>query len=177
MRKTKPPAPPELAQETIEWVGRQAKIFASKMPPCFDVEELSQIGMIAAWKALPKFDAGNGTPLHGFLFPYVVNAMRMSVRRRNWAEATAPRVQVTDEAPIDNEGTLVRQQRTGLMRWLIRERLTQMQQFCLLRHLAGEGTADIAKRGKLTRKQVCILIEDGKAQLQADMDDIRRMGR
>jgi DNA-directed RNA polymerase specialized sigma24 family protein len=142
MRKTEKPPPQaaELPAETMAWCERQAKIFAAKMPSCFDLADLTQVATIAAWKAFSKFDAGNGTPLHGFLFPYVVNAMRMSVRRRNWTEATAPRVQ-----------------------------------FAMHRHLAGEGTAEIAAAGKITRRQVCILIEDAQAQIQSDVDEIRRL--
>jgi RNA polymerase sigma factor (sigma-70 family) len=170
-----PPAAAELPAETMAWCERQAKIFAAKMPACFDVADLTQVATIAAWKALGKFDGRNGTPLHGFLYSYVVNAMRMSVRRRNWTEATAPRVQLTDPSPIDQERDQIRSQQRGLVLWLIRERLTPMQQFCFHRHLAGEGTAEIAAAGKITRRQVCILIEDAQAQIQHDVDEIRRL--
>lgn len=164
----------ELDADLLAWADRVAASVAAKLPACFELDDLKQVARIAAWKNLPKYkgDHKSGAPVQGFLFPYVKNACLMSVRRRNWIESTAPRIKPSTATGEDTEQAADTSLRSKLVRWLIRERLTEQQQYCLMQHQAGVTTDKIAARARIPRKAVIESIESAYGQLRTDLREI-----
>lgn len=164
----------EPTPELLAWADRVAAHVMARLPACFELDDLKQVARIAVWKNLAKYDPDNakGVPVQGFLMSYVRNACLMSVRRRAWTEATAPRISPKQEAGVDIEASADASLKAKLVRWLIRERLTEQQQFCLLQFEEGVTTDKIAKRLGVPRPAVMASVEAAYARLRADLRDI-----
>jgi RNA polymerase sigma factor (sigma-70 family) len=162
----------ELDDELLAWTARIARGFAAKLPASFEADDLIQVARMAALRKLPTYDPEKNDSVQGFLYPWVSNAMRMHVRRRNWVEATAPRLSASMQAKGDTEAAVDSSFQSKLLRWLIRERLTEQQQFCLLQHQAGVTTDVIAKRLRVPRTAVIDSIESAYEQLRVDLREI-----
>jgi hypothetical protein len=83
-----------LFEEHLEWAESVGQSVGRHLPPSFDVQDLKQVARIAHWHCCESYDA---TPGHGYMcgVPYQAYAIRpirgavlMSVRRKNYREAT-----------------------------------------------------------------------------------------
>lgn len=171
------PVAADVSQELRDWADRQVRSWAKRaqLPPSFALEDLYQVAHLEIAKRLPQYNGehASGAPLEGYLYTYVLNACKMAVRRRNWTEATheeLPSGAVAETGAPDRELHASRQ--TKLVRWLIRERLTERQQFCLQHWQAGVDAGKIADRLKIPRKRVIEAIESAQERLRVDLREI-----
>lgn len=176
MKPVEDVAPPmaEPDAETLAWCDRVAASVMQRanLPASFELADLKQVARIEASKRIPQYDPATGVPLQGFLYLYVLNACRMSVRRREWTNSTMDPISPSQAAAGDVAEQVDSSRKSKLLRWLIRERLTEQQQFCVLQHQAGENTDKIARRLRIPRKAVIESIESAYEQLRQDLREI-----
>lgn len=80
----------------LTWAETIARNVARKLPPSFNPEDIRQEALMETWKRALLYEASNGrpgkdpkgTPFQAYAYMYVRGACLMSIRRRNWTEAT-----------------------------------------------------------------------------------------
>lgn len=95
-----------LFEENREWAATIARNFARrKLPLSFDPQDLEQEARIACWKRSEVYDETRGVPFQAYAYLYVINAVKMAVRRRHWAEAVMPELDPAspDSRPVGEE--------------------------------------------------------------------------
>lgn len=80
--------PSELLDGNMEWAAGVARGVAARLPKSFDKESMIQEATIALWKAAEQYDPSRGVPFRAWAWPMVRGAVYMSVRRRNYRDAT-----------------------------------------------------------------------------------------
>ncbi len=78
----------DLIIEHLPLVAKIARKERSKLPPCFDIEDLIGWGTIGLIQAADTFDESRGVPFGAFARKRIRGEMRESVRKRNWVEST-----------------------------------------------------------------------------------------
>lgn len=73
-------------------VERIARTVKPKLPPCFDMNDLVQAGMVGLIQAAADFNATKhpGVPFGAFARHRIKGEMIESFRKRNWEESTRP---------------------------------------------------------------------------------------
>jgi RNA polymerase sigma factor (sigma-70 family) len=109
-----------LFEEHLSWAAAIAKNVHRKLPPSFDIDDLTQEAHIALWRRCQLYDPQNerGVPFQGYAYVYVRGACLMHCRRRNWREATHLGLGSSGEA--DHPTTLnIKGASDGMERWSI----------------------------------------------------------
>lgn len=95
------PKPDEILDEHLDWAKGIARKVWSTLPPSFDLADLQQIALLETWERARLYDptgSHNNVPFKGYAYLWVLNAVRMACRRRNYTDATS---EALDSAPID----------------------------------------------------------------------------
>lgn len=168
IRMSTAPAQVEIPQRLIDWADGIARRIARTLPPCFELDDLKQAARMAVMRYLPRYDGRNGTPDEGFLYPYVTGAVRMAVRRREWRETVTDRIPSSTVAPGNLEADLERGMSSKLVQWLIRERLTDDEQYIIRHVLAGHTVLQIQRKLRWPRKRVDAVLRTAYEQIRED---------
>lgn len=103
-----------LFESNLAWAQAIGRHVASKLPPSFDPEDLEQVATIEMWRQSEKYQKNNarGTPFRAFAYQAVKGAVLMSIRRRNWKDATAEEIFPTEvsKAPAPDELVAAKQE-------------------------------------------------------------------
>jgi RNA polymerase sigma factor (sigma-70 family) len=132
-----------------------ARAFVSRLPPCFDLDDLVQEGFIGLIDAADKYDPGLNVPFAAYAFYRVRGAICSSVRRSQWANSTMASIfsdggelmfEPTSSAP-DHDGDLNRETRGRQLRAALAEHLTPRERFVVeLYFFEGETLLEAGKR-------------------------------
>jgi RNA polymerase sigma factor (sigma-70 family) len=77
-----------LAEQHYPWAAVLARNVHRRVPPSFDLDDLTQVARIACWRAAMEYQPKRGVEFKKFAYRAVRGAVIMSVRRRAWKEAT-----------------------------------------------------------------------------------------
>jgi RNA polymerase sigma factor (sigma-70 family) len=95
------PRPPSLAVRDeritahLYLVESVAKSLVRKLPPCFELDDLKGAGYIGLIHAAEHYQASRKVPFENYARRRILDAMRDSIRRRNWRDATVPGLEET----------------------------------------------------------------------------------
>ncbi len=107
-----------LVKENLEWARALAREVHRKLPPSFDPGDLESVALIEMWERAKLYDPDNdrGTPFRGFAYQYVRGAVLMSVRRKNFTEATHDPIplQSVCPSPAPDQVVAAKQQRKNV---------------------------------------------------------------
>lgn len=81
-------ATPALFKENIQWAEKIALNVKRKLPPSFDIEDLTQTALIAHWKCVEAYDPARNDNYRAYAYLIIRGAVLMSCRRKAYKEAT-----------------------------------------------------------------------------------------
>jgi RNA polymerase sigma factor for flagellar operon FliA len=84
-----------LLQRFAPLVGRLARQLVAKLPPCVELDDIVQAGMIGLMDAARRFKEGQGAQFETFATQRVRGAMLDELRQNDWAPRTVRRTQRT----------------------------------------------------------------------------------
>lgn len=89
-----------MTPERIAWAHGIAEDVARRLPPSFDLDDLRQEALLAAWRAEARYDPSRGIPFTVYAYRAVHGACLMSARRRHWTAATMEEIPADAETPL-----------------------------------------------------------------------------
>jgi RNA polymerase sigma factor (sigma-70 family) len=98
-----------LFTEHLVWAEQLARSVHRKLPPSFDLDDLKQVARIAHWKRCQLYDPVANDHYRGYAYLWIRGAVLMSIRRRNWKEATNEGLEERPQAFTQDPSWLLRQ--------------------------------------------------------------------
>lgn len=95
----------------LDWADGIARDVWRRLPPSFDLADLQQIARLETWMRAQEWDPKRNTNFRGYAYLWVLNSVRMAVRRRSYTDATCDELEGSpvDERPTPEQELLERE--------------------------------------------------------------------
>ena len=90
----------------LHLVDLVAKSLARKLPPCFELDDLKGAGNIGLLHAAERYQPSRKVPFERYARRRIGDAIRDSIRRRNWRDATQLELEAVDTERLVDQGEL-----------------------------------------------------------------------
>lgn len=82
------PNPDAILDANLDWADGIAREVWRKLPPSFELADLQQIARLETWFRAQEWDPKKNNNFRGYAYLWVLNAVRMAVRRRVYRDST-----------------------------------------------------------------------------------------